>query len=103
MEANNDLIQFISTQRNQQKLVYIGRIAMTNIGYAHQGCPGKLYTNLDAPQIIRTDEHAEGCREDAHAFYHQLQLNELKRLATGIPRPILEIYDELASDASTSL
>ncbi|XP_003369281.1 hypothetical protein Tsp_04702 [Trichinella spiralis] len=68
-----------------------------------RGCPGKLYTNLDAPQIIRTDEHAEGCREDAHAFYHQLQLNELKRLATGIPRPILEIYDELASDASTSL
>ncbi|XP_003366555.1 conserved hypothetical protein, partial [Trichinella spiralis] len=43
------------------------------------------------------------CREDAHAFYHQLQLNELKRLATDIPRPILEIYDELASDASTSL
>ncbi|XP_003367968.1 conserved hypothetical protein [Trichinella spiralis] len=68
-----------------------------------RGCPGKLYTNLDVTQVIRTDEHAEGCREDAHAFYHQLQLNELKRLATGIPRPILEIYDELASDASTSL
>ncbi|KRX34536.1 hypothetical protein T05_16509, partial [Trichinella murrelli] len=31
------------------------------------------------------------------------QLNELKRLAAGDPRPILEIYDELASNASKSL
>ncbi|KAL1226438.1 Hepatoma-derived growth factor-related protein [Trichinella spiralis] len=56
--------------------------------------------------ISKREVHYEAgneCREDAHAFYHQLQLNELKRLATGIPRPILEIYDELASDASTSL
>ncbi|KRZ92765.1 hypothetical protein T08_4803 [Trichinella sp. T8] len=30
---------------------------------------------------MRTGEHAEGCRVDAHAFYHQQQLNELKRLA----------------------
>ncbi|KRX12066.1 hypothetical protein T07_11715, partial [Trichinella nelsoni] len=27
----------------------------------------------------------------------------LKRLAAGDPRPVLEIYDELASNASTSL
>ncbi|KRZ92752.1 hypothetical protein T08_8098 [Trichinella sp. T8] len=46
-----------------------------------RGCPGKLYTNLDATQVMRTGEHAEGCRVDAHAFYHQQQLNELKRLA----------------------
>ncbi|KRX34359.1 hypothetical protein T09_3803, partial [Trichinella sp. T9] len=32
--------------------------------------PGKLHTNLDATQVIRTGEHAEGCRVDAHAFYH---------------------------------
>ncbi|XP_003382338.1 conserved hypothetical protein [Trichinella spiralis] len=31
------------------------------------------------------------------------QLNELKRLAAGDPRPVLEIFDELASNASTSL
>ncbi|XP_003369283.1 hypothetical protein Tsp_04704 [Trichinella spiralis] len=30
-------------------------------------------------------EAGNECREDAHAFYHQLQLNELKRLATDIP------------------
>ncbi|KRY51986.1 hypothetical protein T03_9496 [Trichinella britovi] len=64
-----------------------------------RGCPGKLYTNLDASQVIRTGEHAEGCRVDAHAFYHQQQLNELKRLAAGDPRTVLE----LASNASTSL
>ncbi|KRX18755.1 hypothetical protein T07_15313 [Trichinella nelsoni] len=64
---------------------------------------GKLYANVDATQVIRSGEHAEGCRVDAHAFYHQQQLNELKRLAAGDPRPVLEIYDELASNASTSL
>ncbi|KRZ83932.1 hypothetical protein T08_10492 [Trichinella sp. T8] len=49
------------------------------------GVRRKVYTILDATQVIRTDEHAEGCRvEDAHAFYHQLQLNELKRLAQVI-------------------
>ncbi|KRY27718.1 hypothetical protein T03_13234, partial [Trichinella britovi] len=50
-----------------------------------RGCPGKLYTNFDATEVIRTVEHAEGCR----------------RLAAGDPRPVLEIYDELASNAST--
>ncbi|KRY61687.1 hypothetical protein T4A_1477 [Trichinella pseudospiralis] len=30
--------------------------------------PGKLYTNLDATEVIRTSEHAEGCRVDAQAF-----------------------------------
>ncbi|KRY32856.1 hypothetical protein T01_10792, partial [Trichinella spiralis] len=52
-----------------------------------RGCPGKLYTNIDATKVIRTGEHAEGCRVDAHAFYHQQQLNEVKRLAAGDPRP----------------
>ncbi|KRX70587.1 hypothetical protein T06_11195 [Trichinella sp. T6] len=67
-----------------------------------RGCPNKLYTNLDATQVIRTGEHAEGCRIDAHAFHYQQQVNELKRLAAEDPRPVLEIYDELASNASTS-
>ncbi|KRX58679.1 hypothetical protein T09_4300 [Trichinella sp. T9] len=58
---------------------------------------------LDATQVMRTGEHAEGCRVDAHAFYHQHQLNELKRLVAGHPRPVFEIYDELTSNASTSL
>ncbi|KRX59228.1 hypothetical protein T09_4827 [Trichinella sp. T9] len=109
----SDEIQFVSTQRNQQKLVYRGRcytLKRTNrndkcwiCASGTRGCPGKLYTNLDATEIIRTGEHAEGCRVNAHAFYHQQQLNELKRLAAGDPRPLLEIYDELASNASKSL
>ncbi|KRY04545.1 hypothetical protein T03_13349, partial [Trichinella britovi] len=48
-----------------------------------RSCPGKLYTNLDATQVIRTGEHAEGCRVDAYAFYHQQQLNELIKLVAG--------------------
>ncbi|KRZ58604.1 hypothetical protein T02_15225 [Trichinella nativa] len=109
----SDEIKFVSTQRNQQKIVYRGRcytLKRTNrndkcwiCASGSRGCSGKLYTNLDATEVIRTGEHAEGCRVDAHAFYHQQQLNELKRLAAGDPRPVLEIYDELASNASTSL
>ncbi|KRZ41734.1 hypothetical protein T4C_10088 [Trichinella pseudospiralis] len=48
-----------------------------------------LYTNLDATEMIRTSEHAEGCRLDVYAFYHHQQLNELKRLAAEDPRPCL--------------
>ncbi|KRZ56643.1 hypothetical protein T02_10580 [Trichinella nativa] len=86
--------EFVLTQRNQQKLVYRGRcytLKRTNRNDKYwicasgmRGCPGKLYTILDATQVIRTDEHAKGCRVDAHAFYHQQQLNELKRLAQVI-------------------
>ncbi|KRX66841.1 hypothetical protein T06_861 [Trichinella sp. T6] len=116
----NGCKMFVSTQRNLQKLVYKGvtpssrRIPMTNVGYYHElaisfpilgtiGCTGKLCSNLDAAQVIRTGEHAEGCRVDAHAFYHQQQLNELKGLVAGHSRPVFEIFYELASNASTSL
>ncbi|KRZ84230.1 hypothetical protein T08_13186 [Trichinella sp. T8] len=105
----SDEIQFVSTQRNQQKVVYRERcytLKRTNrndkcwiCASGSRGCSGKLYTNLDASEVIRTGEHAEGCRVDAHAFYHQQQLNELKRLAAGDLRKVLE----LASNASTSL
>ncbi|KRX86638.1 hypothetical protein T4E_5167 [Trichinella pseudospiralis] len=54
-------------------------------------------------KVIRPSERAEGCRVDVHAFYYQQQLSELKRLAAEYPRPVSEIYDELASNASTSL
>ncbi|KRX55057.1 hypothetical protein T09_5687 [Trichinella sp. T9] len=95
----SDEIQFVSTQRNQQKLLYIARsytLKRTNrndkcwicasVKRRMRGCPGKLYTNLDASQVIRTGDHADVCRVDADAFYHQQQLNELKRLAAGDPR-----------------
>ncbi|KRY24507.1 hypothetical protein T03_1796, partial [Trichinella britovi] len=67
-----------------------------------RGCTGKLCTNLDATQVIRNGENVEGCGVDAHAFYHQQQLNELKRLVAGHSRPVFEIFYELASNASTS-
>ncbi|KRZ01576.1 hypothetical protein T11_4736, partial [Trichinella zimbabwensis] len=109
----SDEIQFVCTQRNQQKLVYRGRcytLKRTNrndkcriSASGMRGCRGKLYTNLDATQVIRTCDHADGCQVDPHTFYHQQQLNELKRLAAGYPRPVSEVYDELANNASTSL
>ncbi|KRY99180.1 hypothetical protein T11_5628 [Trichinella zimbabwensis] len=113
LSCSSDEIQFVCTQRNQQKLVYRERcytLKRTNrndkcwiCASGMRGCPGKLYTNLDATEVIRTSKHAEGCRVDAHAFYHQQQLNELKRLAAEDPRPVTQIYHELASSASTSL
>ncbi|XP_003366271.1 conserved hypothetical protein, partial [Trichinella spiralis] len=65
-----------------------------------RGCCGKLYTNLDATQVIQTCEHADGRRVDPHTLYQQL--NELKRLAAGDQNPVTEIYDDLANNASTS-
>ncbi|KRZ32944.1 hypothetical protein T4C_13389 [Trichinella pseudospiralis] len=79
------------TQRNQQKFVYRGRcLKRTNrkdkcwicTPYHELAISYSLYTNLDATEIMRTSEHAEGCRLD-----HQ-QLNELKRLAAEDPRPV---------------
>ncbi|KRZ66290.1 hypothetical protein T10_1214 [Trichinella papuae] len=103
-------IQFVCTQRNQQKLVYRGRcytLKRTNRNDKCWICASVAAENctllLDATHVTRTGEHGEGSRVDAHAFYHQQQLNELKRLAAGDPRPVSEIYDELANNASTSL
>ncbi|KRX12892.1 Transposon Ty3-I Gag-Pol polyprotein [Trichinella nelsoni] len=108
----DDEIQFASIQRNQQKLVYrelCYTLKRTNRNgkcwiCASQmiGCRGKLYTNLDATHVIRTCEHADGRRVDVHTLYQQQQLNELKRLAAGDPRPVTDIYDDPASNISTS-
>ncbi|KRX53251.1 hypothetical protein T09_7324 [Trichinella sp. T9] len=51
---------------------------------------------------MRTGEPAERCQVEAHSFYYQ-QLNVLKMPVAGDPSPVFEIYDELASNASTSL
>ncbi|KRX20451.1 hypothetical protein T07_347 [Trichinella nelsoni] len=104
MKTNNDEIQFVSTQRSQQKLVY-GRQCYTlkRKKCGMRGCRGKLYTDLRATQVIQISEHADGCRVDPQTLYHQSQLNELRRLAVEDLRPLTEAYDELASNASTSL
>ncbi|KRX12876.1 hypothetical protein T07_3303 [Trichinella nelsoni] len=65
-----------------------------------RGCRGKLYTNLDATQVIQTCEHADGRRVDPDTLYQQL--NELKRPAAEDRNPVTEIYDDLANNASTS-
>ncbi|KRZ29260.1 hypothetical protein T4C_12392 [Trichinella pseudospiralis] len=68
---------------------------MLDMRISEQNCfntPDKLYTSLDATEVIHTSEHAEGCR-----------LNELERLAAEDSRPVTEIYDELTSSAFTSL
>ncbi|KRY82944.1 hypothetical protein T4D_9678 [Trichinella pseudospiralis] len=66
---------------------------MTSTGCEQKsrGCRSTLSTNLDATKVIRTSEHAKGCRVDAHAFYHHQQLGELRRLATENLRPVMEL------------
>ncbi|KRY51619.1 hypothetical protein T03_17502 [Trichinella britovi] len=103
----DDEIQFSSIQRNQQKLVYrelCYTLKRTNrndkcliSASGMIGCREKLYTNLDATHVIRSCEHADGCRVDLHTLYQQQQLNELKRLAAGDLKPVTEIYDDLAT------
>ncbi|XP_003382015.1 hypothetical protein Tsp_11115, partial [Trichinella spiralis] len=65
-------------------------------------CRGTLSTNLEATEVIRLSEHAESCPVNPHAFYHHQQLAELRRLASEDTRPVMEIYNELASNASNS-
>ncbi|KRY68673.1 hypothetical protein T4B_7248 [Trichinella pseudospiralis] len=57
-----------------------------------------------SPQIWmpRSDPHKRACGglpSRRPRFYRQQQLQELKRLAAEDPRPIIEVYDELASNA----
>ncbi|KRY84491.1 hypothetical protein T4D_15604 [Trichinella pseudospiralis] len=85
----------VCTQRNQQKLVYKGKCYTLKQKNCNnkcwicasemRRCRGKLYTNLDATQVIQM--HAD----DPHALYHQQQLNKLKRLAAGNLTPILPL------------
>ncbi|KRZ59131.1 hypothetical protein T02_2377 [Trichinella nativa] len=65
-------------------------------------CRGTLSTNLEATEVIRLSEHAESCPVKPHTFYHHQQLAELRRLASEDTRPVMEIYNELASNAYTS-
>ncbi|XP_003382017.1 conserved hypothetical protein [Trichinella spiralis] len=65
-------------------------------------CRGTLSTNLEATEVIRLSEHAESCPVNPHAFYHHQQLAELRRLASEDTGPVMEIYNELASNASNS-
>ncbi|KRZ70855.1 hypothetical protein T10_7806 [Trichinella papuae] len=113
MDADFDRIHFVTTTKNQQKLVYRGKcytLKRTNRNDKYwmctersRGCRGTLSTNLEATEVIRTSEHAESCPVNPHAFYHHQQLGELRRLASEDTRPVMEIYDELASNASTNL
>ncbi|KRY09376.1 hypothetical protein T12_13297 [Trichinella patagoniensis] len=96
METNNEVIQFVSTQRAKQKLVHrreYSTLKRTNhikkcwiCASGMRRCRCKLYTR-DAV--------------NSPTFYYQQQLNELKQLAAGDLRPVNEIYNELANNAYT--
>ncbi|KRX20015.1 hypothetical protein T07_6677 [Trichinella nelsoni] len=101
-------LEFVSTQRGKQKLVQrkeYSTLKRTNhiekcwICASPESCAPLLYTNQDATQVIRNDEHTDGCRVNPPTFYYQQQLNELKQLVAGDLRPVNEIYDELANNA----
>ncbi|KRX52806.1 hypothetical protein T09_8939 [Trichinella sp. T9] len=62
-----------------------GRIAMTNVGYVHQNRVVALVSSILTLMPQRSSESVS-----------------MQRAARD-PRPVLEIYDELASNASTSL
>ncbi|KRZ49567.1 hypothetical protein T02_4107 [Trichinella nativa] len=89
MEAY-DVIQFMTITKNQQKLVYRERDREAAVEHC--------------PQIWKPhNEHAESCPVNPHAFYHHQQLAELRRLASENTRPVMEIYNELASNSSIRL
>ncbi|KRY45126.1 hypothetical protein T03_14677 [Trichinella britovi] len=90
----------VTTTKNQQKLVYRGRYYTSKRTNRFRGT---LSTNLEATEVIVTSEHAESCPVNPHAFYHHQRIAELRWLSSEDTRPVMEIYNELASNASTSL
>ncbi|KRY56459.1 hypothetical protein T03_803 [Trichinella britovi] len=113
--ANNNLIQFVTTTKNQQKLVvYRGRcytLKRTNRNDKYwmctersRSCCGTLSTNLEATEVIRSSEHAESCPVTPPRILPSPAACRVETVGLReYTRPVMEIYDELASNASTSL
>ncbi|KRY45063.1 hypothetical protein T03_17038, partial [Trichinella britovi] len=60
--------------------------------------------NQDKPSVSENQPNTSAIKTaNPHAVYHYEQLEELGRLAPEDLTPVMEIYDEFASNASTSL
>ncbi|XP_003375860.1 conserved hypothetical protein [Trichinella spiralis] len=118
--------EFVTTTKNQQKLVvYSGRCytlkrtkcndkywmctevsRIVSVYNRSRSCCGTLSTNLEATEVIRSSDHAESCPvtpppprilpSPAACRVETVGLREYTR-------SVMEVYDELASNASTSL
>ncbi|KRY32053.1 hypothetical protein T03_9351, partial [Trichinella britovi] len=63
-----------------------------------------IHPNQDKPSVSENQPNTSAIKTaHPHAVYHHEQLEELGRLAPEDPTPVMEIYDEFASNASTSL
>ncbi|KRX51666.1 Transposon Tf2-6 polyprotein [Trichinella sp. T9] len=63
-----------------------------------------IHPNQDKPSVSENQPNTSAIKTvNPHAVYHHEQLDELGRLAPEDPRQVMEIYDEFASNASTSL
>ncbi|KRZ82480.1 hypothetical protein T08_2000 [Trichinella sp. T8] len=63
-----------------------------------------IHPNQDKPSVSENQPNASAIETaHPHAVYHHEQLEELGRLAPEDPTPVMEIYDEFASNATTSL
>ncbi|KRX62394.1 hypothetical protein T09_8650 [Trichinella sp. T9] len=63
-----------------------------------------IHPNQDKSSVSENQPNTSAIKTvNPHAVYHHEQLDELGRLAPEDPRPVMEIYDEFASNASTSL
>ncbi|KRY26279.1 hypothetical protein T03_13474, partial [Trichinella britovi] len=63
-----------------------------------------IHPKQDKPSVSENQPNTSAIKTvNPHAVYHHEQLDELGRLAPEDPTPLMEIYDEFASNASTSL
>ncbi|KRY29405.1 hypothetical protein T03_6725, partial [Trichinella britovi] len=63
-----------------------------------------IHPNQDKTSVSENQPNTSAIKTaNPHAVYHHKQLEELGRLAPEDPRQLMEIYDEFASNASTSL
>ncbi|KRZ83052.1 hypothetical protein T08_4067 [Trichinella sp. T8] len=63
-----------------------------------------IHPNQDKPSVSENQPNTSAIKTvNPHAVYHHEQLDKLGSLAPEDPRPVMEIYDEFRSNASTSL
>ncbi|KRX41696.1 hypothetical protein T06_3122, partial [Trichinella sp. T6] len=101
------------------RTVYYSRITSYERRHALASCKSKvkcrteecskrhhplIHPNQDKPSVSENQPNTSAIKTvNPHAVYHHEQLDELGRLAPEDPRPVMEIYDEFRSNASTSL
>ncbi|KRY25413.1 hypothetical protein T03_4078, partial [Trichinella britovi] len=110
---------FIQQEDCSTRTVYYSRITSYGRGHQLASCKSKvecrtdecskrhhplIQPKQDKPSVSENQPNTSAIKTvNPHAVYHYEELDEVGRLAPEDSTPLMEIYDEFASNASTSL